>query len=77
MDRGMVGILNKGTGKTRRERAKETITNLLQTVKFNPEGTCGPIWPEVVPLVLFNPWLYVKSMSSCCMKQLTCSWSFL
>ena len=34
----------------------KTITNFVQTVKFNPEGTCGPIWPEVVPLFRSCSW---------------------
>ena len=44
-----------------RERAKRTTTTILWSfcediVKINPEGTCGPIWPEVVPLVLSHSW---------------------
>ena len=31
-------------------KTNETITNFVQNCKFNPESTCGPIWPEVVVL---------------------------
>ena len=49
-------ILRTRVGCLERERANETITNFVQTVKFNPEGTCGPIWPEVVPLFRSCSW---------------------
>ena len=29
-------------------KTNETITNFVQNCKFNPESTCGPIWPQVV-----------------------------
>ena len=41
-----------------REREAKTITKFPKFSKINPEGTCGPIWPEVVPLVLSSLWLY-------------------
>ena len=36
----------------------KTITNFVQTVKFNPEGTCGPIGPGMVPLFSSSLRLY-------------------
>ena len=37
--------------------------------KFDPEGTCGPIWPEVVPLLLPCHWLCD------CIKKFVDMWS--
>ena len=33
-------------------QTNEAIINLSETVKINPEGTCRPTWPEVVPFFL-------------------------
>ena len=30
----------------------------VELCKINPEGTCGPTWPEVVPFSLSSLWLY-------------------
>ena len=43
---------------------------MSKTFKFYPEGTCGPIWPGVVPLFLLFSWLY------CCVKKIVKMWTF-
>ena len=41
-----------------RERARSEVNKkVTKTLLFNPEGTCGPIWPEVVPLVLSSDFI--------------------
>ena len=45
----------------KRESARtKSQQKVIKTLKINPEGTCGPIWPGVVPLVLSNLWLYYR-----------------
>ena len=45
-----------------RERENEKSTNFSgekqKTAKIDPEGTSGPIWLVVVPLVLSYLWLH-------------------
>ena len=42
----------------RAQKTNEQQQILSEFCKINPEGTCGPIWPEVVPFSLSCPWLY-------------------
>ena len=45
-------IVNADSTLSNIERVRERNNNkfVKKTVKFNPEGTCGPIWPEVISL---------------------------
>ena len=45
---------------------------LSEFCKINPEGTCGPIWSEVVPFSSSSHWLYYcvkKFVDMCILKS--------
>ena len=44
-------------GRERTNNNKRYLRN-SRFSKFDPEGSCGPTWPEVVPLALSSLWLY-------------------
>ena len=53
-----------------RWKDKQILSSFLsKSCKINPEGTCGPIWPEVVPLALSSLWPYY------CIKKIVNMWS--
>ena len=53
-------MVNSKIQKMKKEESARTKTQqiLSKSWKINPEGTCGPIWPVVIPLVLSPSWLY-------------------
>ena len=51
-----------------RTKSKQAHQNLSESCKINPEGTCGPIWPGNVPLILPSHWPYY------CTKKIVKMW---
>ena len=46
----------------RRRKSTSFCWKVSKTLNINPEGTCGPIWPGVVPLSLSWLWVTFKNI---------------